>query len=84
MACTMTMTVSPSMEPTSKMMAARFGHHHRESISEVPDSDGIAVGVEDVICSQAVPKSRWGDDGVITHAHNTTCETFTAQDLAGI
>ena len=47
--------------------------HHREPVTEIPDSDGVPVGVENVLLAQTVLQGRWRNDRILEHPSKVTC-----------
>ena len=56
--------------------------HLREPVTEFPHSDGVAVGVKDVLLAQTVLESRRCNDRILTHHSKVTCEPFHKQGPA--
>lgn len=46
--------------------------HHGEPVPEIPDPDGVEVGVEDVVFAQPVLERGLGEDRLI-HITKLTC-----------
>lgn len=55
--------------------------HHGETVPEIPNSDGIAVGMEDLVFAQRVLERGPGDDRLI-HITKLTCDATSVNVLS--